>query len=230
VINGEMTDEQLFNRIACNLKGIDNFLFKKNKKYVTDEEINLLREGMEEAVNLKLHVENARRIDKIKNKIKIWVRQYGVKVVLADFLTLFRVPPEVGKYMGKTEEVDYILQVFTDLCKELKIPIILYVQMNREILGRHGVKEPNLGDLKQSGSIEELAFQVSFLHRPEYYDSSAKQDEMGEDISGLMYQIIAKHRDGKLDKIKLRANLAQSQVREWDSEPMLPFLDKNVEF
>lgn len=230
VINGEMTDEQLMTRIACNLKSIDNQLFKKDKRFIKDEELDLLQEGLEEALQLKLHIENNRRMDKIKNRIKMWVKQLGVKVVLADFLTLFKAPPTEKKYMTKTDEVDYCLGVFTDLCKELKIPIILYVQMNREILGRHGIKEPNLADLKQSGSIEELAYQVSFLHRPEYYDQTATQDENGEDCRGLLYQIIAKHRDGKLDRLKLRANLACSQITEWDSTTFLPLEQKDIQF
>lgn len=217
VINGEMTDEQLLKRIGCNLMGIDNFLFKKDPKYVTELEQEKLHEAMNESLNLKLHIENSRYIHKISNKIKLWVENYNVKCVFADFLTLFKVPPELEKYYTKTQQVDYILDIFTQLCKDLKIPIILYVQMNREILGRHGLKEPNLADLKQSGSIEELAYQVSFLHRPEYYDDKSIIDENGEDIKGLMYQIIAKHRDGKIGKIKYRAKLECSQIMEWDS-------------
>lgn len=230
VINGEMTDEQLLKRIGCNLMGIDNLLFKKNPKYVTDEEIEILKDAMQEALNLKLHIENSRYINKIENRIKLWVANYGVKCVFADFLTLFKVPPELEKYYTKTQQVDYILDIFTFLCKELKIPIILYVQMNREILGRHGIKEPNLADLKQSGSIEELAYQVSFLHRPEYYDEKAKIDEFGQDVEGLMYQIIAKHRDGRLGRLKLKSELAMSQIKAWEDKDPINFTTLDTPF
>lgn len=217
VINGEMTDEQLLKRIGCNLMGIDNFLFKKNPKLVTDEEQEKLREAMNEALQLKLHIDGNRYINKIANKIKRWVEKDKVKCVFADFLTLFKVPKELERaYNTQLSRVDYILDYFVSLCKDLKIPIILYVQMNREILGRHGVKEPNLADLKASGSIEELAFQVSFLHRPEYYDEKAVTDEMGESVKGLMYQIIAKHRDGAVGRLKFRANLACSKLSDWE--------------
>lgn len=216
IINGEMSDEQLLTRIGCNLLSIDNGLFKKSGYYVSEAEQESLHEAMNEALQLKIHIENSRRVNKQANKIKLWVEKYGVKVVLADFLTLMKVPPELEKYYTKTQQVDYCLDVYTQLCKDLKIPIILYVQMNREILGRAGAKEPNLADLKQSGSIEELAYQVSFLHRPEYYDENSVVDEMGESTKGLCYQIIAKHRDGKLGKLKLKANLACSQMKEWN--------------
>lgn len=217
IINGEMTDEQLLKRIGCNLMGIDNWLFKKNPLSVTDKEQELLHDAMNEALNLKIHIENNRYIHKIANKIKLWVEKYNVKCVFADFLTLFKVSDELGKYFTETQKVNYVLDVFVSLCKDLKIPIILYVQMNREILGRHGIKEPNLADLKQSGSIEELAYQVSFLHRPEYYDDKSVVDEWGETTKDLMYQIIAKHRDGKIGRFKLKADLAKSKLTEWNN-------------
>ncbi len=215
IINGEMTDEQLLRRIGCNLMSIDNFLFKKNPQYVTEEEQDLLKEAMNEALKLRLHIENNKYIHKIENKIKYWIEKFNIKCVLADFLTLFKVPPELDRYYTDKQKVDYCLERFVSLAKDFNIPIILYVQMNREILGRSGTKEPNLADLKNSGSIEELAFQVSFLHRPEYYDTDSVTDEMGESTKGLMYQIIAKHRDGVLHRIKHRAILQCSQLKSW---------------
>lgn len=215
IINGEMTDEQLLLRIGCNIMGIDNFLFKKNPKLVTEAEQSILSEAMEHAVNLNLHVYSNRRIDKIASKIKLWVDKYKVKAILADFLTLFTIPPELERYYTSKQKVDYILDVYVSLAKTLKVPIFLYVQMNRGILARGGAKEPTLADLKESGSIEELAFQVMFLHRPEYYDKTAIVDEMGQDIKGLMNCIIAKHRDGVLDDFKMKAELSKSQLLDW---------------
>jgi replicative DNA helicase len=229
IINGEMTNEQLLTRIGCNLLNIDNFLFKKNPLYITEEEQELVKLAMNEALNLKIHIDNNRQIEKIANKIRLWVHKYKVKCVLADFLTLFKVRDELAKYFTDKQRVDYVLNVFVDLCKELKIPIILYVQMNREILGRHGIKEPNMADLKASGSIEELAYQVSFLHRPEYYDKDNITDENGNDIKGLCYQIIAKHRDGENARLMLRAKLQCSQMKEWSITPHIS-LDEPLPF
>jgi len=224
VINGEMTNKQLMRRVACNLGNIDNYLFRKNGNNVTDDEMNLYDDANNEALQLKLHLYDNKSIDKIASKIRYWVEKNNVKCVMADFLTLFRVPPEMARYMNKTEQVDYILNVFCDLCKELNIPIILYVQMNRQIMGRQGNKEPNLSDLKASGSIEELAFQVSFLHRPEYYDPNSVVDEMGESTKGLMYQIIVKSREGKAyERIKYQAKLECSKLEEITETALIDF-------
>lgn len=228
VINAEMTNEQLLTRIGCNLKGIDNFLFKKDPSQITEADMEIVQAAMEEALNLKLHIDGNRNIQKISNKIKLWVEKYDVKCIMIDFLTILKVPPELERYYTKTQQVDYILDVLTQQCKDLSVPIFLYVQMNREILGRAGTKEPNLADLKQSGSIEELAYQVSFLHRPEYYDSDAVTDEMGESTKGLCYQIIAKHREGQLGRIKLKANLACSQMKDWEDNARFSFVQSDI--
>jgi replicative DNA helicase len=223
IINGEMTDEQLLTRIGCNLLGVDNYLFKKNPAFITEKEQELVAEAMNETLKLKLHIDNNRYINKIATKIKYWIDKYGIKAVLADFLSLFKVPKELERYFTDKQKIDYCLEILVALSKDYGVPIILYVQMNREILGRHGAKEPNLGDLKNSGSIEELAFQVSFLHRPEYYDANAVTDEMGEDTKGLMYQIIAKHRDGELGRLKYRAVLKSSQLRDFENNAAYNF-------
>lgn len=215
-VNGEMTDQQLLKRLGCNILGLDNIIYKKNPKIITAKEQEMVQEAMTEAIQLKLHLTNERRIDKIATKIRSWVNNFQVKAVAADFLTLFKMPKSLERsYSTKLMQVDYILDIFTALCKELEIPIFLYVQMNRAIEGRAGSKEPTLSDLKQSGSIEELAFQVSFLHRPEYFDPTAVTDEFGESTKGLMYQIIAKHRDGELARLKFRSNLACSRISDW---------------
>lgn len=215
-INGEMTNEQLLVRLGCNLLGLDNFLWKKPANQITDEDKKNVYAAMQEAVNLKLYIDDGKYIDRIANRIKRWVERDGVKAVLADFLTMFKVPDGLERYLTDTQKVNYIIDVFTSLAKKLGIPIILYVQMNRENLKRTGSHEPTLSDLKQSGAIEEYAFQVCGLHRPEYYDPDAITDEFGESTRGLMYQIILKHRDGLLGKIKFKALLNQSKLEDWD--------------
>lgn len=215
-INGEMTNEQLLVRIGCNKLGLDNFLWKKPANQITDEDKKNVYAAMQEAVNLKLFLDDGRYIDRVANRIKRWVERDGVKCVFVDFLTILKVPADVERYLTDTQKVNYIIDVLTNLAKRIKVPIILYVQMNRENLKRTGSHEPTLSDLKQSGAIEEYAFQVSGLHRPEYYDPDAITDEFGESTKGLLYQIILKHRDGLLGKIKYKASLNMSKLEDWD--------------
>ncbi len=92
------------------------------------------------------------------------------------------------------------------LAKELGVPIIALSQLSREVEKRkEGNKIPQLSDLRESGAIEQDADMVMFLYRPEYYDITS--DEHGESNKGETHVRIAKHRNGSLENIKLRAML-----------------------
>lgn len=80
------------------------------------------------------------------------------------------------------------------LAKQLKCPILLLCQLNRGVEGRQS-KKPALGDLRESGALEEIADVVTFLYRESYYTPGA--DPRGAEI------ITAKNRDGKTGSIKL---------------------------
>lgn len=217
IVNGEMTNKQLLIRIGCNLKNINNILWKKDPKSITDAELQLVNDAMESVTDLNIVVDDHTNIDKVVNKIKIWVQDEGVRVILVDVLSKFRVSEERKRYMTDLQEINYVLDQFDSCTRRFNVPIILYAHLNRELYKR-GSKEPQLSDLKGSGNIEDFAYQVSFLHRPEYYETSdVVTDENGENIKGLMYQIISKHRDGELGRLKYKAILQCSQVKEWDN-------------
>lgn len=231
VINGEMYNEQFLRRCASNIKDINNEIWnRKNPFDITDEEIRLVEEALGEVCDLKIHLEEEQDIFKIAAKIRYWVEVLGVKCVMVDYLTILKMDDSVGKYFTEVQRINYILGILAGLSKKLKIPIILYVQMNRDILKRGGSQEPNMGDLKGSGMIEELAYQISFLHRPEYYDPNAICDEFGESIKNLMYQIIVKHREGELGRIKYKALMAFSKLESWDKSNFTPNPEERIPF
>lgn len=76
---------------------------------------------------------------------------------------------------------------------------------------------PQLSDLRESGAIEQDADMVMFLYRPEYYDITA--NEFGEQNKGETHVKIAKHRNGSLELIKLKALLHIQKFIEYDSDP-----------
>ena len=75
---------------------------------------------------------------------------------------------------------------------------------------------PQLSDLRESGAIEQDADMVMFLYRPEYYDITT--NEMGDSNRGETHVRIAKHRNGTLETIKLRALLHIQKFVDWDGD------------
>ena len=108
---------------------------------------------------------------------------------------------ETGKG-NREQEIAYISRSLKNLAKELDVPVVALSQLSRAVETRGGDKKPQLSDLRESGSIEQDADMVMFLYRPEYYKIT--QDEEGRDVTGTGEVIIAKHRNGSLDNVRLK--------------------------
>jgi replicative DNA helicase len=129
----------------------------------------------------------------------------NIGMIIIDYLQLMSGTGE-NRNSNREQEISNISRSLKGLAKELQIPIIALSQLSREVEKRkEGNKMPQLSDLRESGAIEQDADMVMFLYRPEYYDIT--QDEMGDNNRGETHVRIAKHRNGSLETIKLRALL-----------------------
>ncbi len=123
------------------------------------------------------------------------------------------------KFGSREQEVSMISRSLKQLAKELNIPIVALSQLNRSVESRQGSdgKRPQLSDLRESGAIEQDADIVCFIHRPEYYTRST-EDANGNDIRGLAEFIVAKHRSGSVDDVKLRFKARFARFENWTDE------------
>jgi len=126
---------------------------------------------------------------------------------------------------NREQEISNISRSLKALAKELQIPIIALSQLSRAVETRKESKMPQLSDLRESGAIEQDADMVMFIYRPEYYE--VMSNEMGESTQGETHIRIAKHRNGSLDLIKLRARLDIQRFEEWEGEGGIPGLGNN---
>jgi replicative DNA helicase len=124
--------------------------------------------------------------------------EYGIKMIVIDYLQLMQGHTESE---SREREISMISRSLKGLAKDLEIPIIALSQLNRESEKRVD-KKPMLSDLRESGSIEQDADVVMFIHRPEYYGKEVDTD--GNSVKGIAEVIIAKHRNGPVGDIKLR--------------------------
>ena len=137
-------------------------------------------------------------IFELQTKVRRLVKEHGVKIIMIDYLQLMGAGD--SRIGNRQEEVATISRALKQLAKELNIPIIALSQVNREAGKREGDegKRPQLTDLRESGSIEQDADIVCFIHRPEYYHIG------GEEMKGKAVIIIAKHRNGAVGDVNLR--------------------------
>src|SRR5678815_3584547 len=160
----------------------------------------------------------ALNIFELRAKCRRLKNKHNIGLVLIDYLQLMSGTSD-NRNSNREQEISNISRNLKALAKELNIPIVALSQLSREVEKRkEGAKIPQLSDLRESGAIEQDADMVMFLYRPEYYDITA--NEMGESNKGETHIRIAKHRNGALDTVKLKALLHIQKFVEDDGSGM----------
>ena len=165
----------------------------------------------------------ALNIFEFRAKARRLVNKHQVKMIIIDYLQLMSGSGD--RNSNREQEISNISRSLKALAKELNIPIIALSQLSRAVETRKESKMPQLSDLRESGAIEQDADMVMFIYRPEYYE--VMSNEMGESTQGETHIRIAKHRNGRLDLIKLRANLDIQRFEEWEGDAGIPGLASN---
>ena len=136
-------------------------------------------------------------VNEFRSKVKRLVNQKGVKLVIVDYLQLMQGPAELRGM--REQEVAAISRTLKATAKELNVPIIALSQLSRDAVKRTGGSgKPQLSDLRESGSIEQDADMVIFIHRPDYVGLGETPD--GKETTQI---IIAKHRNGEVCDIDM---------------------------
>ncbi len=156
----------------------------------------------------------ALNVFEFRAKARRLVNKHQVGLIIIDYLQLMSGIGDRGS--NREQEISTISRNLKALAKELNIPIIALSQLSRAVETRKESKMPQLSDLRESGAIEQDADMVMFIYRPEYYEISS--NEQGESTHGETHVRIAKHRNGSLETIKLRAKLEIQKFEEWGDE------------
>ncbi|MEO6734176.1 MAG: replicative DNA helicase [Ferruginibacter sp.] len=202
----EMSSSQLVQRILSAESEI--WLEKITRGKLEEHEMKqLYKRGIERLSNAPIYIDDtaALNIFELRAKCRRLKNKHDIGLIIIDYLQLMSGGGD-NKNGNREQEISKISRDLKGLAKELKVPIIALSQLSREVEKRkEGAKIPQLSDLRESGAIEQDADMVMFLYRPEYYDITA--NEMGESNKGETFVKIAKHRNGSLDTIKLKALL-----------------------
>ena len=190
----EMSREQLASRVLA----IDAMVDSKNMKTgnLSDDDWDKVIESTEAVANSPLYIEenSAITLSDLRSVARKWKQNYGIQVLMIDYLQLMSPSRSVESRQVFIAEVSRALK---NLAKELKIPIIALSQLSRAVDARPDHK-PVLSDLRESGSIEQDADVVMFIYRDEYYNPETTEKPQTAEI------IIAKQRSGETGSVDLR--------------------------
>ena len=162
----EMSSEQLSTRILSEQAKIRSDDIRRGK--VTEEEINRYIETSRNIYNLPLYIDEtpAITIATLSNRARRIKRLFGLSLIVVDYIQLMR--SSSNKNEGRVQEISEITQGLKALAKELSVPVLALSQLSRAVEQRDD-KQPQLADLRESGSIEQDADVVMFVYREAYY-------------------------------------------------------------
>ena len=209
----EMSAAQLVQRILSAESEI--MLEKISRGKLEDYEYQQLHaKGIKRLEQAPIFIDDtaALNIFEFRAKARRLVHKHKVGLIIIDYLQLMSGSSD--RNGNREQEISTISRNLKALAKELNVPILALSQLSRAVETRKESKMPQLSDLRESGAIEQDADMVMFIYRPEYYEQMS--NENGESTRGETHIRIAKHRNGSLETIKLRALLHIQKFEEWD--------------
>ena len=206
----EMSSVQLITRMISSETGISSGKLRKGNLEPHEwEQLNVKVKNLTKAP-IFIDDTPSLSIFDLRAKARRLASQHGIKIIIIDYLQLMTAGTS-QKGGNREQEISMISRNLKALAKELAIPVIALSQLSRAVETRGGNKRPLLSDLRESGAIEQDADIVSFIYRPEYYGLTEWDDEERTPCEGQAEFIVAKHRNGGLESIKLKfiGHLAQ---------------------
>src|SRR6266536_249629 len=201
VFSLEMSSQQLVQRLLCSRARVN--LQKVRDGFLGERDFPSLTAAASKLAEAKIFIDDSAclTILELRAKARRLKAQQNVQLIIVDYLQLLRSTSRRAQD-NRQLEISEISAGLKGLAKELKIPIIVVAQLNRnpEIRTGSGKGVPRLADLRESGSIEQDADLVGLLVREEYY---ADSDEERTELEGKAELIIAKQRNGPIGQVKL---------------------------
>jgi len=225
----EMAKEQLVQRLLSSESEVDSKRFRM-KRYTTAEEKRIM-DAAGALAEAPIYVDDspALRIVEMRSKARRLHYERGIDLIIVDYLQLIR---GNGRVESKVQEVSEISRSLKALARELDTPVLAVSQLSRaaELRPSH---VPLLSDLRESGSIEQDADVVLFIHRDEVYYTQDAWERSNPDKpypKGIANIIVAKHRNGPIGQRDLRfrqsitkfENLISEQEIEQPTLPRFP--------
>lgn len=195
----EMGRDQLVDKLLSSTAGIELRKIRNGQLENTggNDEFMKLGEAMGKLNTAKIWIDDSGHLNitELRTKARRLKSRYNINLLLIDYLQLMSGNSGTNYGVNRTQEVSDISRSLKMLAKELEIPILALSQLSRGVESRED-KRPMLSDLRESGSIEQDADVVMFVHRDEMYNPDSKN-------KGKANIIVAKHRNGETGTVEL---------------------------
>ena len=192
----EMAKAEIIDRMIAPVAGVDAWDIRTGN--ITDDDFSKIGDALGDMSDVPILIDDtsSMTILELRNKARRAAHDNDLGLIIVDYLQLIQ---GTDRYAGnRVQEVTEISRGLKTLARELEIPVIALAQLSRGVTGRDDPR-PVLSDLRESGSIEQDADLVMFIHRPDYYNQN-KPDFVPTNITEL---IMAKHRHGPINKVEL---------------------------
>lgn len=223
-LNPEMSKKQLTLRVIANVTRISNNKIRK-KNFNNGEEMAVYDAAHWYKMNRNNLWQNftagiqVNHIHNMARKIKL---EKGLDVVIIDYLQLITVDPFIARNLNRDQVIGHITRELKAIAKNLQVAVICFCQLSR-LTEAKADKRPSLGELRESGNIEQDADTISFLLRPEYYfkrdgDKIIYETPEQEQYKNICQFINAKNRQDSIFEDELYCELGISTFYDTDNE------------
>jgi replicative DNA helicase len=192
----EMSDQQLVDRMLAAEAGVDSWKLRTGK-LSTDQEFEAVQTAMTKLSEAQIHIDDqaGNNILKMRSSARRLQNEHGLDMIIVDYLQLMS-PTSAKSSDSMVQQVTEISRSLKILARDLNVPVIALSQLSRAVEQRGG--KPRLSDLRDSGSIEQDADVVMFIHR----EDKMNKDQPAE-RPNIAEILVEKHRNGPVGSAEL---------------------------
>lgn len=190
----EMSDQQLVDRMLAAEAGVDSWKLRTGK-LSNDQEFQAVQDAMAKLSDAPIHIDDqpGTNILKMRSSARRLKNEHGLDLLIVDYLQLMS-PTSTKASDSMVQQVTEISRSLKILARELDVPVIALSQLSRAVEQRGG--KPRLSDLRDSGSIEQDADVVMFIHREDKINKESERPNIAEIM-------VEKHRNGPVGSTEL---------------------------
>jgi len=193
----EMSSQQLVDRMLAAQAGVNSWRLRTGK-ISKDDDFQRLQDGMAELAEAPIYIDDksSNTVLSMRSVARRMKLEHGLGLVVIDYLQLI-IPSTQGSNVSMVQQVTEISRALKGMARELDVPVLALSQLSRAVEQRGG--RPRLSDLRDSGSIEQDADVVMFIHREDMHGSRTDGDR-----TNVAEILVEKHRNGPVGKVELR--------------------------